>query len=111
MTVKPIGIDYVVPPYNVPLVNPDGTMNLVWYRFFIALFNQSGMNIPGLYSTANRLSDARGTFGVGNSFTVQTALLKEDTNLYSLAVYENDTGQQFTPDGVTGNKLFFTNPP
>lgn len=27
----------VVPVHNVPLLNADGTINAVWYRFFVAL--------------------------------------------------------------------------
>lgn len=37
-----------IPKSNTPLINPDGTMNLAWYRFFIAVFNKTGLNTPGI---------------------------------------------------------------
>ena len=35
-----------IPPVNTPVMNPDGTMTLPWYRFFTSLFYRSGLNTP-----------------------------------------------------------------
>ncbi len=32
-----------MPRQNVPVVNEDGTMNVVWYRFFLSLWNVTGL--------------------------------------------------------------------
>lgn len=44
-----------MPPVNTPLVNDDGTMNLTWYRFFIALLVKSGLNPNANGSNPNRI--------------------------------------------------------
>lgn len=35
-----------MPLISTPVIDPDGSMNLVWYRFFTSLFNRSGLNTP-----------------------------------------------------------------
>ena len=37
-----------MPNMATPLVNEDGTMNPVWYRFFLSLFTRSGLGTPGI---------------------------------------------------------------
>lgn len=32
-----------MPQQSTPLIDPDGTMNQAWYRFFLALYNNSRM--------------------------------------------------------------------
>lgn len=36
-----------IPPQNVPFLNPDGTVSIVWYRFLHDLHLVSGANTPG----------------------------------------------------------------
>lgn len=33
-----------MPPQNVPMLESDGTMNIVWYRFFQSLWRRTGLN-------------------------------------------------------------------
>lgn len=39
---------YGMPNQSVPVIEPDGTMNQVWYRFFQALYQRSGLATPGI---------------------------------------------------------------
>lgn len=50
-----------IPSASTPIMNPDGTMHLAWYRFFMALQRKSGLapGGPGV-ATDNRI-------GVDNS--------------------------------------------
>ncbi len=32
-----------MPPQGTPLVDPDGTMNRAWYKFFLAIYSNSRM--------------------------------------------------------------------
>ncbi len=33
-----------LPPQNVPVLDEDGLMNIVWYRFFQSLWQRTGLN-------------------------------------------------------------------
>ncbi len=35
-----------MPNQSTPVLDFDGTMNLIWYRFFQSLYNRSGLNTP-----------------------------------------------------------------
>lgn len=46
-----------IPKSNTPLVNADGTMNLAWYRFFVALQRKCGLGPGGqTVTTVNRIA-------------------------------------------------------
>lgn len=37
-----------MPNQNAPLIDRNGMMTVVWYRFFQSLFIRSGLNTPGI---------------------------------------------------------------
>lgn len=37
-----------LPQIGTPIINPDGTMNFTWYRFFESLWKRSGLATPGM---------------------------------------------------------------
>lgn len=56
MTNQPISQG--MPRYNTPVVNPDGTMNYQWYRFFLSLYTITGMQFisPGQQANSDYFS-------------------------------------------------------
>ncbi len=42
-----------MPPANTPVLNPDGTMNIAWYRLLQSLYDRSGLGTSeiGIRST------------------------------------------------------------
>lgn len=43
-----------IPQQGVPLINENGTMNIVWYRFFISLWQRTGLATPGISLTGTQ---------------------------------------------------------
>lgn len=37
-----------MPRIDTPLINPDGTMNYIWYNFFLSIWKMSGLATPGV---------------------------------------------------------------
>lgn len=73
------------------VLNPDGSMNIVWYRFFQSLTTRSGLQTPGfgLIRVEDQVWDG---INYPARMCAQVAYHKEDTNLYSINVYEQTTG-------------------
>lgn len=71
-----MAINQAFPNADTPLVNPDGTLNLVWFRFFAALWNRTG-SAPGNDSASFHYPSSAGQAGQvltseGNSPTIWT---------------------------------------
>lgn len=84
-----------MPRLDTPLVNPDGTMNYIWYVFFLSLWKKSGL-APTLYKQgviqpAPQEWDSV-TYGDADTYNAICATYKEDINLYGIYVYSQVTG-------------------
>lgn len=46
-----------MPLVTTPIINPDGSMNITWYRFFQAIYKITGLGTPGIGVTGARTVD------------------------------------------------------
>lgn len=79
-----------IPPQNTPVLNPDGTMSIGWYKFFSDLHTVSGGKTPGhgIVRFDNQVWAAVNYTGIN----AVVGYVKDDVNLYTLYVYEQTTG-------------------
>lgn len=87
-----------IPSPDTPVVNLDGSINIIWYRFFVSLLTKSGLNGNGLGSThtnkigvqtsGNRVISATLYKGGPNA----SVAYSDDLGRY-LCVYDVQTGE------------------
>lgn len=46
-----------MPLQSTPLMNPDGTVQIAWYRFFVSLYKRSGLETPNFAVTGPDVVD------------------------------------------------------
>lgn len=51
-----------VPKLDAPIVNPDGTVSIPWYRFWIALWNRTGQASGSVTLVLDGISSTQGSF-------------------------------------------------
>lgn len=86
-----------VPPITTPLMNPDGTMNMAWYRFFYSLLVKTGLGVAPNQGTVNRIG-VQSSAGRKISSTLYPGGDNASTAIgldvdYYLNVYDVITGQ------------------
>lgn len=88
-----------MPLISVPIVEPNGFMNLQWYRFFNSLHIKSGLgpfvpgstaNRIGVVESANRKAGGGELIGGGNNGSIAINLLP---SFEHIAVYDVTTGE------------------
>lgn len=91
-----------MPPSNAPFLNGDGTVNVVWYRFFQSLHSKSGLGPNNTTSQSNRIgvfssgSRRQGVFlergGPNVSVAYYVSTVGPGSIAY-IAIYDNQTGE------------------
>lgn len=54
-----------IPPQNMPFLNSDGTVNIMWYKFLNSLWIRTGLDTPGMAITGHK------RYGIGSPITLQ----------------------------------------
>lgn len=87
-----------MPNIGTPLVNPDGSMSLIWYRFFLALATKSGL-LPDTNSGPTNRIGVRESDGRKISSILYNGGINASVGYYSsgslhyLNAYDITTGQ------------------
>jgi hypothetical protein len=88
-----------IPPSNVPFLNPDGTVSIVWYRFLQSITSKSGLSptVPagqfnriGVLESANRKAGVTLIHGGPNA----SCAIGDDAGPI-LMIYNVQTGEAF----------------
>lgn len=99
-----------IPNSSVPVVDKDGNINQAWYLFFLALGKLSGLATPGLIdggTDGNRLKNFVGAVPLsGVAWTVIPVMHKDGAGIYTLRVYNPNTGDLYDVEDFAGNAIF-----
>ena len=89
-----------IPPISTPFVNPDGTVNLTWYRFLNSLCIKSGLgptnistvNRIGVVHSSNRVASGGELIRSGPNVSVAYNIQSGGSTAY-ICIYDNMTGE------------------
>lgn len=80
-------INQTMPNIATPVINDDGTMNVDWYRFFVALYSATGFGTPDfnpLYASPAGITSYTASCVINFKYT--------DPGSYKLHVHNQRTG-------------------